>query len=143
MWDRACVARTWGQLPCGAGLVRRLRPLVAEVTDAGDVSGPENPEHDPVQGYRHLSEVIAWNMAVYDAVQTALRGGHVPVILGGDHVVGIGSVSAVALPLSGNWAFLRVLWFDAHADFNTAASSPSANIHGMPVACLCGEGLPS
>jgi arginase len=61
-------------------------------------------------------------------------------VLGGDHSLGIGSISAVARHCRDTGRKLRVLWLDAHADFNTNALTPSGNIHGMPVACLCGFG---
>ena len=61
-------------------------------------------------------------------------------MLGGDHCLAIGSISAVARHCRAQGKTLRVLWFDAHADFNTATLTPSGNIHGMPVACLCGHG---
>jgi arginase len=63
-----------------------------------------------------------------------------PIVLGGDHCLGIGSISAVARHCREVGKKLRVLWLDAHADFNTNALTPSGNIHGMPVACLCGFG---
>jgi arginase len=63
-----------------------------------------------------------------------------PVLLGGDHCLGIGSISAVARHCRETGQRLRVLWLDAHADFNTHALTPSGNLHGMPVACLCGHG---
>jgi arginase len=61
-------------------------------------------------------------------------------MLGGDHCLAIGSISAVARHCKAVGKKLRVLWLDAHADFNTATLTPSGNIHGMPVACLCGHG---
>ena len=69
-----------------------------------------------------------------------LQVGRLPILLGGDHSLSIGSISAVARHCRVRQQKLRVLWFDAHADFNTAALTPSGNIHGMPVACLCGHG---
>ena len=63
-----------------------------------------------------------------------------PILLGGDHCLGLGSISAVARHCRDAGKKLRVLWLDAHADFNTSALTPSGNIHGMPVACLCGHG---
>ena len=69
-----------------------------------------------------------------------LRAGRLPVLLGGDHCLGIGSISAVARHCREQGKKLRVLWLDAHADFNTSELSPSGNVHGMPVACLCGFG---
>ena len=69
-----------------------------------------------------------------------LRQGKLPILLGGDHCLGIGSISAVARHCRDTGKKLRVLWLDAHADFNTHALTPTGNIHGMPVACLCGYG---
>jgi arginase len=67
-------------------------------------------------------------------------GGRLPILLGGDHCLAIGSISAVARHCRAAGKKLRVLWLDAHADFNTSALTPSGNLHGMPVACLCGHG---
>ena len=111
-----------------------------EVIDRGNVAGPANPWLPPVDGYRHLNEVVAWNQAVHDAVHTELGLGRLPILLGGDHCLGIGSISAVARHCRETGKKLRVLWLDAHADFNTNGLTPSGNIHGMPVACLCGYG---
>ena len=63
-----------------------------------------------------------------------------PILLGGDHCLGIGSITAVAAHCRARGKRLRVLWLDAHADFNTDAITPSGNVHGMPLACLCGIG---
>jgi arginase len=111
-----------------------------EVIDRGNLSGPPNPWLPPTDGYRHLNEVVAWNEAVHAAVYAELQGGRMPILLGGDHCLGLGSISAVARHCREAGKKLRVLWLDAHADFNTNALTPSGNIHGMPVACLCGYG---
>jgi arginase len=110
------------------------------VLDRGNLSGPRNPWLGPVGGYRHLDEVVAWNRAVMDAVEAELQAGRLPILLGGDHCLGIGSITAVARHCRRTGKSLRVLWLDAHADFNTFDVTPSGNIHGMPVACLCGIG---
>lgn len=110
------------------------------VVDRGNVSGPANPWLPPHEGYRHLPEVVAWNQAVHEAMYAELQGGRLPILLGGDHCLGIGSISAVARYCRDTGKKLRVLWLDAHADFNTSTLTPSGNIHGMPVACLCGHG---
>jgi len=123
-----------------AGLGDALARLVADVRDKGNLSGPLNPGLPPHGGYRHLPEVVAWNRLVYDAVQAELAAGRLPILLGGDHSLAIGSISAVARRCRESGKTLRVLWLDAHADFNTAALTPSGNIHGMPVASLCGFG---
>ena len=111
-----------------------------EVIDRGNLSGPPNPWSPAVDGYRHLEEVVAWNQLVHDAVAAELGAGRLPILLGGDHCLAIGSISAVARHCRERGRRLRVLWLDAHADFNTNALTPSGNVHGMPVACLCGHG---
>ena len=111
-----------------------------EVVDRGNLVGPTNPWLPPTDGYRHLDEVVAWNRLVHDAVYAELAVGRMPILLGGDHCLGLGSISAVARHCRETHRKLRVLWLDAHADFNTNALTPSGNLHGMPVACLCGYG---
>jgi arginase len=111
-----------------------------EVLDRGNLNGPPNPWAAPEGGYRHLPEVTAWNQLVHEAVLAELIGGRLPILLGGDHSLAIGSISAVARHCRATGRKLRVLWFDAHADFNTNVLTPSGNVHGMPVACLCGHG---
>ena len=125
-----------------AGLVEALRGQGADVHDAGNLTGPPNPWQPPVNGFRHLPEVAAWNQAVHEAVFDALQAGQLPILLGGDHCLAIGSISAVARHCQAAGQKMRVLWFDAHADFNTAALTPSGNLHGMPVASLFGDGPP-
>ena len=123
-----------------AGLQTVLESHGLRVSDLGNLSGPANPWLPPVQGYRHLAEVRAWNTTLHTAVHQALQAGQLPIVLGGDHCLGMGSISAVARHCREAGKQLRVLWLDAHADFNTAELTPSGNIHGMPVACLCGHG---
>jgi arginase len=123
-----------------AGLAEALGGRGIEVVDRGNIDGPRNPWQGPVDGYRHLDEVVAWNRAVMDAVGAELREGCLPILLGGDHCLAIGSITAVARHCRDTGKQLRVLWLDAHADFNTHDVTPSGNVHGMPVACLCGLG---
>ena len=123
-----------------AGIQPVLESHGLQVVDRGNLQGPANPWLPPVNGYRHLDEVVAWNAALHDAVHAELASGRLPIVLGGDHCLGMGSISAVARHCRDSGRKLRVLWLDAHADFNTAALTPSGNIHGMPVACLCGQG---
>ncbi|PZP34379.1 MAG: arginase [Roseateles depolymerans] len=123
-----------------AGLAEALRARGVDVVDRGNLSGPANPWLPPVNGYRHLDEVVAWNRTVHDAIYAELKTGRMPILLGGDHCLGLGSISAVARHCRDTGKKLRVLWLDAHADFNTSELTPSGNIHGMPVACLCGFG---
>ena len=123
-----------------AGIEAALRGRGLEVDDVGNLGGPSNPQCAAVNGYRHLGEVVEWNHAVHEAVHAQLGLGHIPILLGGDHSLAIGSISAVARHCRETGARLRVLWFDAHTDVNTNELTPSGNLHGMPVACLCGIG---
>ena len=123
-----------------AGLVEKLRSHKLNVQDQGNLAGPPNPWAVPSGGLRHLEEVVAWNRSVFDAVTQALGAGHVPLVMGGDHCIAIGSISAVAAWCRRERKHLRVIWLDAHTDVNTEAISPSGNLHGMPVACLLGHG---
>lgn len=123
-----------------AGIAQALRGRGLEVVDQGNLTGPLNPWLGPVNGYRHLDEVVAWNRALLDAVGAALDDGQLPIVLGGDHCLAVGSITAVARHCQRVGKTLRVLWLDAHADFNTSELTPSGNVHGMPVACLCGIG---
>lgn len=120
-----------------AGLHEALERLGCEVVDHGNVSGPIRRPAAPIGGYRHLDDVVAWAAAVRDAVGLALDAGEVPIVMGGDHSLAVGSVAAVAARVEGP---LTVLWLDAHSDFNTPESSPSGNLHGMPAAVLAGHG---
>ena len=123
-----------------AGLQSTLEGHGLRVTDWGNINGPANPWQAPVGGYRHLAEVAAWNHAVHKEVHATLSEGEMPVLLGGDHCLAIGSISAVARHCRRLGKILRVLWLDAHTDFNTDALTPTGNTHGMPVAVLCGHG---
>jgi len=127
-----------------AGLTEALRAQDAEVEDWGNLPAPVPGAHMPdVSGNtqaRGLDEVVGWNRAVDDAVALALGGGAVPLLMGGDHSLAIGSISAVARHCRATGKLLRVIWLDAHSDVNTEQSSPSGNLHGMPVSCLLGHG---
>ena len=133
-----------------AGLAQALRSQGLQVSDTGDLAGPVHPEDGiPVPpgpaaplpaAPRHLAQVVAWNRAVFTAVGAALAAGELPLLMGGDHALAVGSISAVAAHCRQAGQRLRVLWFDAHTDVNTEAISPSGNVHGMPVACLLGHG---
>lgn len=123
-----------------AGVQAALEAHGLTVHDRGNLVGPGNPWQPPQAGYRHLPEVVAWNRAIHDAVHAELAQGHLPILLGGDHCLAMGSIAAVARHCRAHGRRLRVLWLDAHADFNTSALTPSGNLHGMPVACLCGFG---
>jgi arginase len=123
-----------------AGLAEALTARGLNVVDDGNLTGPPNPWQPPTDGYRHLPETLAWNVAVRDAVTHALNAGEFPLLLGGDHCLAIGSITAIAAHCRRQKKRLKVLWLDAHADFNTSSITPSGNIHGMPVATLFGFG---
>jgi arginase len=123
-----------------AGLQAALEARGLGVVDLGNLSGPHNPGGGPVDGYRNLSQVAEWNRLVHEALLAELSSGSLPILLGGDHSLGVGSLSAVARHCRQAGRKARVLWLDAHADFNTRELSPSGNLHGMPVACVCGFG---
>ena len=123
-----------------AGLVEALARVVGDVVDRGNLNGPLNPVLPARDGFRHLAEVTQWCRLVNAAVQNELSAGRLPILLGGDHSLAIGSIDAVARWCAHSAKRLRVLWLDAHADYNTAALTPTGNLHGMPVACLCGYG---
>jgi arginase len=123
-----------------AGLQSMLVAQGLAVSDRGNLNGPGNPEQASNAGYRHLPEVVAWNQQVHTAVHEELQAARLPILLGGDHSLSVGSISAVARHCREQHKALRILWLDAHADFNTSELTPSGNLHGMPVACLCGHG---
>ncbi|ODU43487.1 arginase [uncultured Aquimonas sp.] len=123
-----------------AGLGEALVARGLEVHDRGNLRGPFNPWQPPHEGYRHLEQVVEWNTAVMHAVAAELKAGRMPIMLGGDHCLAVGSITAVAKHVRAQGKKLRILWLDAHADFNTSELTPSGNVHGMPVACLCGMG---
>ncbi len=123
-----------------AGIDAALVELGYRVEDRGNLSGPANSQARPAAGYRHLHEVADWCARVRDAVAAALAEGLVPVLLGGDHSLAMGSIAAVRRHCDRGGRPLAVLWLDAHTDFNTPESSPSGNLHGMPLTVLCGTG---
>ena len=123
-----------------AQLQAMLESQGVDVADRGNLQGPGNPGLPPVDGYRHLPQVTAWNRAVFDACRAEFGADRLPILVGGDHSLAIGSIAAAAQQAREHGRKLRVLWFDAHADTNTNVLTPSGNIHGMPVAILLGHG---
>ncbi|HMK85642.1 MAG TPA: arginase [Steroidobacteraceae bacterium] len=123
-----------------AGIHAALQARGLDVRDCGNVSGPANRGLPAVDGYRNLEQVASWSREVYGAVRRELSDGRLPILLGGDHSLSIGSIAAVARHCREMRRPLRVVWLDAHADFNTRELSPSGALHGMPLACLCGFG---
>lgn len=123
-----------------AGIERALKRLGYWVLDKGNVFGPDNPLARPVDGYRHLKEVVSWCQTVRDSVYQSLMQGETPILLGGDHSLSIGSIAAIARYCVEQRKKLILVWLDAHADFNTPETSTSGNLHGMPLAVILGLG---
>lgn len=118
-----------------AGLQARLERLGHTVFDQGNVPVP-NPEETVAQtGVKRLKTVTAVCQNIYDIARKCVLADEFAIFLGGDHSISIGSIAAQSQDEP-----LGVIWVDAHGDFNTPESSPSGNIHGMPVAALVGEG---
>ncbi len=123
-----------------AQLQAMLESQGVDVADRGNLQGPGNPGLPPVDGDSHLPQVPAWNRAVFDACRAEFGADRLPLVVGGDHSLAIGTIAAAAQHAREHGRKLRVLWFDAHADTNTNVLTPSGNIHGMPVAILLGHG---
>lgn len=125
-----------------AGIATVLRARGRRVIDRGDPPGIVNTPGATVDGCHHLHEVAQSCRAVRDAVAAALAAGDLPLLLGGDHSLAMGSIAAVARHCAAAGRPLFVVWLDAHADFNTPRSSPTGYVYGMPVAVVTGEGRP-
>lgn len=120
---------------------QRLRDLGHEVDDAGDVQVEIAETHAPGDPrLKYLKEIRATCEAVRDLVAATLERGRMPLLLGGDHSLAMGSIAGVARHFAARQQRIGVIWFDAHADANTADTSPSGNIHGMPLAVALGVG---
>jgi len=124
-----------------AGLRQRTAQLGYEVRDLGDLR-MEYPANTPAPGekVRYLSEIPAACVRLAADVQAVIEGGEFPIVLGGDHSVAIGSIAGVTSFYRARGESVGLIWFDAHADMNTPETSPSGNIHGMPLAVLLGYG---
>ena len=128
-----------------AGLTKALERLELNVIDGGDIAVPipelEKPG-DPKA--RYLETISQTCEQLSDRVKGSLDSGRLPLVLGGDHSVAVGTISGVASHYHsqnpGSIPKIGVLWLDAHADLNTPDTSPTGNIHGMPLACLLGNG---
>ena len=120
-----------------AGLAARLEKLGYEVYDSGNLTVPVRESVADEREDRYLPSIIKVCQAACEAGQQALQKERIPVFLGGDHSIAIGTVAGVASSEP-----VGVIWIDAHGDFHTEESSPSKNIHGMPLAILLGHGYP-
>ena len=124
-----------------AGLNQALGRLGYEVTDVGNI--PVRPPEAMPRGNTHahyLPEIAAACEELSRMVEQSLQDGAIPVVIGGDHSIAIGSASGVASYYSKKNQKIGIIWLDAHTDINTPDTSPSGNIHGMPLAALLGFG---
>ena len=124
-----------------AGLPTLLESLGFEVTDHGDLSiaGMTDLTDAAPANANHYREIQRWTRAVSRQGYELARSGSIPIFLGGDHSVSMGSVNAMARHWQQMGRELFVLWLDAHADYNTPATTLTANMHGMAASFLCGE----
>lgn len=126
-----------------AGLAERLAELDLRIEDWGDLSGVDvDPARKPAAlpaAPKRADEVLALAHKAADFGYAAMKAGRLPVFLGGDHSLSMGSVAGIARACAEARRPMHLLWLDAHADFNTPRTSPSGNMHGMSVAMLCGE----
>src|ERR1700761_3532672 len=124
-----------------AGLEARLEALGHEVSDAGNVGvAIAETKHIGDQSARYLKEITETCTKAAEMVALALQEGTTPVVLGGDHSVAAGTVSGVSEFYRREKKKIGLIWIDAHSDINTPETSPSGNVHGMPLAALLGLG---
>jgi len=124
-----------------AGLRKKLRSLDIKVEDSGDLHVPirETISQEDA-ALKYLPQIAKVCEDLELAVFTALKNGVIPIVIGGDHCIAAGSVSGSARFLKESNQSLGLIWIDAHADLNTPGSSPSGNIHGMPLSAIMGDG---
>jgi arginase len=127
----------------GAGLQSSLKKLGLQVEDIGNLS-VKQPEEMPIGEKRakYLQEIAETCADVAAAAEKSLTEGFLPVVLGGDHSIAAGVAAGVANYFRKDKKQIGYLWLDAHGDMNTPESSPSGNVHGMPLAAIMGYGAP-
>ena len=126
-----------------AGVAAGLRHLGFQVEDDGDVGVPAPETRDPGSpNARYLEPIYHVCNRLRLRVRRSLDQGEIPIVLGGDHSIAIGTVSGVSEHFRSRGQKVGLIWVDAHGDMNTPESSPTGNIHGMPLATLCGMGHP-
>ncbi len=127
------------------GLIPRLQALGVSVSDGGDVTCPNQGAVVLNSRLKYLPELLTFQAAFSERIRGCYRAGRLPLVIGGDHSISLGSIGGAVEALraaEGPSAELGVLWVDAHGDINTAETTPSGNIHGMVLACLLGFGEP-
>lgn len=126
-----------------ANLNRRVAAMGYQVTDLGNVpveQAESLAEHD--QRARYVQEIAATCKRLARMVERTLANGQLPLVLGGDHSVAIGTLAGVSHHFRKRKERIGLVWIDAHADMNTPGTTPSGNVHGMPLACVIGMGPP-
>jgi len=124
-----------------AGIARVLEQLGLTVEDHGDLARPAATASDgpPPANAKYYDEIKSWVRALSDRAWSIATSGAIPIFMGGDHSLSMGSVNGVARYWQQQDRPLFVLWLDAHADYNTPATTLTGNMHGMSAAFLCGE----
>ena len=121
-----------------ANLHRKLEELGHSLNDTGNIEAPIQETCQITDAkLKYIDCIIPMGRRIAGAVATSVQAGRFPLVLGGDHSLSVGSIRGAAKHKK-----LGVIWVDAHADFNTPETTPSGNIHGMPLAALCGLGDP-
>jgi arginase len=125
-----------------AGLGRKLGAFGHDVTDLGNVpvAQPESITDEGPADAKFLPQIADTCVRLADKVYRALTDGQIPLVLGGDHSIAAGTVAGVSMYYRERGERIGMLWLDAHADINTPQTSPTGNVHGMPLACCAGEG---
>lgn len=119
-----------------AGVVSRLEKMGFHIKDNGDIPVNRPHTYTETENHKYLDQVVEANSLLAEAVSSVLEEGRFPLVLGGDHSIAIGTIAGVVKQVKN----LGVIWFDAHGDLNTGETSPSGNIHGMPLAASLGYG---
>jgi arginase len=123
-----------------AGLGDQISRLGFQVTDKGDVGAPIPEQKGPGDPHKkYVKEIAKVCQKVFQVSLASLSDGAMPLVLGGDHSLGAGSVAAAAAHMRKSGKPLGLIWVDAHADMNNPTSSESGNVHGMPLAALLGS----
>lgn len=119
-----------------AGAIERIQDLNYDIHDLGDIPINRPDKYEDGTKLKNLEQVIEANETLAEMVDAEITKGRFPLVLGGDHSIAIGSLAGI----SKHYENLGVIWYDAHGDLNTSETSPSGNIHGMPLAVSLGLG---
>ncbi len=126
-----------------AGLQSRLKQLGHQVEDIGNIAVKQPEEqHYGEKNAKYLEEIAETCKGLAEISGKALDEGFLPLVLGGDHSIAVGTTAGAAAHFRKESKRIGLIWLDAHGDMNTPESSPSGNIHGMPLASIMGYGPP-